>query len=132
MILAAHYYIANPPYFGDLARNAIEDDSFVPTKRAYEKMVENKYAAKVIESTRSQPKFALGSLVALRSGARVLCGDRSTYPGHGLAGKVAFVLKVGDRPVIGSARGCKIYTVLFVGEAKPTHIEERWLKKGKR
>jgi hypothetical protein len=132
MIIAAHYYLANPPYFGDLARKAIEDDAFVPSKKAYEKMVENKYATKVIESTRSTPKFAPGSIVALRSGARVLQGNSSVFPVPAIRSNVAFVLKVGSRPVIGAARGCKVYTVLFTGATAPTQVEERWLKKGKR
>ena len=57
MIIAAHYYLANPTYFRDLARKALEDDAFVPSKKAYEKMVENKFATKVIESALSTPKF---------------------------------------------------------------------------
>ena len=132
MIIAAHYYLANPPYFGDLARKALDDDAYIPSKKAYEKMVENKYATKVVESTRSTPKFAPGSLVALRASARVLQGNTSVFPAHAIRSNVAFVLKVGSRPVIGAARGSKIYTVLFTGASSPTHIEERWLKKGKR
>ena len=137
LVIAAHYYLANPPYFGDLARKAIEDDAFGPSKKAYEKMGENKFATKVIESALSTPKFAPGAVVALRSGAKVFRGNNVAgtalfYPMPEQMRSVAFVLKVGSKPVVSSARGCKVYTVLFLGATTPTHVEERFLKKGKR
>jgi hypothetical protein len=127
LVIAARYYLANPPYFGDLATVAIEDDSFVPTKRAYEKMVENKYATKVIESTLSKAKFAAGSHVALRANA----------PARGIGYALprtatGVVLKADAKPVTSPARGSKVYSVLFFGQTSPNFIEERWLKKGKR
>ncbi len=80
MIIAASYYLANPPYFGDLARKAIEDDAFVPSKKAYEKMVENKYATKVIESTLSEPKFDPWLCRRPSAGAKVFRGDNVPDP----------------------------------------------------
>ena len=124
LVIAARYYLANPPYFGDLAQKAIDDDSFVPTKRAYEKMVENKYATKVIESTLSKAKFNPGSHVALRAGANVGWAIPRTSTG--------VVLKADAKPVTSPARGSKVYSVLFFGQTTPNFVEERWLKKGKR
>jgi hypothetical protein len=134
MIIAAHYYLANPPYFGDLARKTIEDDAFVPSKKAYEKMVENKYTTKVIESTFSEPKFDAGSHVALRANAKI-CLNPVPYPvtpSRELRSKLGIVIKPGACPVTSPARGSKVYSVLFFGEALPVFVEERWLKKGKR
>jgi hypothetical protein len=124
MTIAAHYYLANPPYFRDVAEKALGDDSFVPSERAYAKMVENKYATKVIESTRSKPKFNPGSHVALRANANV----GWSIPRAG----TAVVLKADASPVISPARGSKIYSVLFFGKTETVHVEERWLKKAKR
>jgi hypothetical protein len=124
LVIAARYYLANPPYFGDLAQKAIDDDSFVPTKRAYEKMVENKYATKVIESTLSKAKFNPGSHVALRANANVGWAIPRTSTG--------VVLKADAKPVTSPARGSKVYSVLFFGQTTPSFVEERWLKKGKR
>jgi hypothetical protein len=137
MLIAARYYRANPPYHRDTALKALNDDTFVPTERAYRKMVENKYATKVIESALSTPKFAPGAVVALRSGGKVFRGDNVVggalfYPVDSIKRNVAFVLKVGSKPVVSAARGCKVYTVLFAGDTAPTHVEERFLKKGKR
>ena len=124
MVIAAHYYLANPPYFGDLAQKALDDDSFVPTKRAYEKMVENKYATKAIESTLSKAKFNPGSHVALRANANVGWAIPRTSTG--------VILKADAKPVTSPARGSKVYSVLFFGQTTPNFVEERWLKKGKR
>ena len=133
MVIAANYYIANPPYFNDLARKALEDDSFVPSKKAFEKMVENKYAEKVIASTIAKAKFAAGSHVALRSTAH---SSVSFYRGErGLTsrkGKLGMVVKANAKTVSSPARGSKIYSVLFFGETTAVLVEERWLKKGKR
>ena len=123
MQIAAHYYLANPPYFGDIARKALDDDSYVPSERSYRKMVENKYATKVIESTLAEPKFNAGSHVAIRKTASI--GLHSTRRTNGV------VLKVDAAPVTSAARGSKVYSVLFFGLATPTFIEERWLKKAR-
>ena len=123
LAIAARYYLANPPYFGDIAKKALEDDSYVPSERSYRKMVENKYATKVIESTLAEPKFNAGSHVAIRKTASI--GLHSTRRTNGV------VLKVDAAPVTSAARGSKVYSVLFFGDSKATLIEERWLKKGK-
>jgi hypothetical protein len=131
MEIAARYYLEKPPYFEDLVRKVLDDNTFIPSKRAYKKMVENNYATKVIESTLSEPKFKPGSHVALRANAGRLAV-------HGLLhrvrcrGTTGIVLKAGAKPVTSAARGSKVYSVLFFGQTTPHFIEERWLKKGKR
>ena len=123
LTIAARYYLANPPYFGDIAKKALEDDSYVPSERSYRKMVENKYATKVIESTVAEPKFNVGSHVAVRKTAQA--GLHPTRRTNGV------VLKADASPVTSPARGSKVYSVLFFGNTEATLIEERWLKKGK-
>ena len=133
MKIAAGYYLANPPYFGDLAAKAISDDTFVPSEKAYRKMVENKYATRAIESTLAEPKFNAGSHVMLRSTAHE--SVTFTRGKQGLTsrkGKLGMVIKTNARPVSSPARGSKVYSVLFFGETSPAFVEERWLKKGKR
>ena len=134
MCIAARYYLANPPYFRELAKKALEDDAFVPSERAYKKMVENKFAKKVIAATLADPRYSVGSLVALRATApshllyitRSILGENKTR-----TGKLATVIKTDAKPVTSPARGSKVYSVLFFGETQPAFIEERWLKKGK-
>ena len=132
MKIAAGYYLANPPYFGDLARNAIDNDLFIPSEKAYRKMVENKYASRVIESSLAEAKFKAGSHVMLRSTAH---SSVSFYNGDkgvtSRKGKLGMVVKPDAKPVSNAARGSKIYSVLFFGEKGAVTVEERWLKKGK-
>ena len=135
MEIAARYYLANPPYFKDLATKALEDDTFIPSERAYKKMVENKFAKKVIAATLADPRYNVGSLVALRATApstllyvtRSILGENKTR-----TGKLATVIKTDAKPVTSPARGSKVYSVLFFGETSPVTVEERWIKKGKR
>ena len=122
MKIAAAYYLQNPPYYREAAKRIMEDDSFIPSEKLYRKMVENKYATKVIASTLSEPKFSAGSHVKLRSNVPV----SAMY-----LGKTAVILKPNARPVSSAARGSKIYSVLFFGSTQPTFVEERWLKRAR-
>ncbi len=134
--IAASYYLQNPPYFKDMALKALGDDSFVPSEKAYKKMVENKFASRVIESAQAEPKFNAGSHVMLRSTAHSsVTFYRSGSDNRGTTsrkGKLGMVIKADAKPVSSPARGSKVYSVLFFGETQPAFVEERWLKKGKR
>ena len=117
--IMAHYYQANPPYFGDLATRILTEEGYVPSEKAYRKMCENKYASKVFKAHNAEPKFQPGSLVVVRSNARA---------SRTLKNKPCLVIKA-DLPIRSAANGSKLYSVLPFGEAVPTQIEERWLKK---
>ncbi len=118
--VAAAYYAANPPYYGDLARQVLDNPNFVPTERQYRAMVENKYAAKVITAHFAEPAFPVGSKVMGRANAP-----------FGIKGKMGFVMKTDAKPVTNAARGTKVYMVLPVGEPTPIYCEERHLKRGR-
>ena len=120
MRVAAAYYAANPPYYGDLARQVLDNPNFVPTERQYRAMVENKYAAKVITAHFAEPAFPVGSKVMGRANAP-----------FGIKGKMGFVMKTDAKPVTNAARGTKVYMVLPVGEPTPIYCEERHLKRGR-
>ena len=134
MEIAARYYLTTE-YFNQLATKVLEDDTFIPSERAYKKMVENKFAKKVIAATLADPRYSVGSLVALRATApstllyitRSILGENKTR-----TGKLATVIKTDAKPVTSPARGSKVYSVLFFGETSPVEVEERWIKKGKR
>ena len=133
MKIAASYYLQNPPYFKDMSMQAINDDSFVPSEKAYKKMVENKFASRVIESAQAEPKFNAGSHVMLRSTAHAsVTFARGKQGLTSRKGKLGMVIKADAKPVSSPARGSKVYSVLFFGETTPAFVEERWLKKGKR
>ena len=120
MRVAAEYYIANPPYYGELARQVLSDTGFIPTERQYTAMTENKFAAKVLDAHFAEPAFPVGSKVAGRANAP-----------YGITRKMGFVMKVNAKPVTNAARGTKVYMVLPVGQPTPVFVEERHLKKGR-
>ena len=120
MQVAAAYYVANPPYYGDLARNVLNTEGFIPTEKQYRTLTENKYAMKVLAAHFAEPVFPVGAKVMGRANAPM-----------GLKGKRGFIMKVNAKPVTNAARGTKVYMILPVGEPTPIFCEERHLKKGR-
>ena len=112
-LIASEYYLTTP-YFRDIARLVTAHENFVPTLSQYNKIVENKYAKKILAGYFAEPKFPTGSLVQLRASAR---------GGH--ANKKAMVI---FRSPISACAGNKIYQVLPIGEAVPVVLEERHIK----
>tara|TARA_R110000744_G_scaffold178521_3_gene297430 strand:- start:633 stop:1232 length:600 start_codon:yes stop_codon:yes gene_type:complete len=121
--IAATYYMNNPPYFGRLSSQIMNDPEFIPSQKDYTKIVENKYVQKVIAMLKSEPIFKVGTLVQIRKTAR---GE--SYP---LRNRVAMVV-ANNGPVTSAAKGSKAYTVLPFGESSTIDIKERYLKKKRR
>ena len=116
--ICAQYYLANPPYFGDLARRIVNDGEFVPTERQWRALCENKYAKKVLAAATSEPKFANGAMVKGRANATSAIRD-----------KLLLVIEANAGPVKSAAKGSKVYRVLPVGCPTTMLVEERLLKK---
>jgi len=122
--IAAHYYLSNPPYFGDLANRILEEEGFVPSLRQFNKITKNKFAAKVIESTLADPKFNVGDVVELRASAPYHLKMKNDIKG--------FIIESNSKSVTNAARGSKNYLVLPIGAPTPIHIEERFMKRVKK
>ena len=116
--ICANYYLANPPYFGDLARRVVNEPEFVPTERQYRALCENKYAKKVVAATIGDCLFAEGSMVKGRATASLA-----------IRNKLLLVIETDAAPVTNAAKGSKKYRVLPVGEPNTILVEERELKK---
>ena len=125
-IIAAYYYCqpTTGQYFHDIAQKILEDPDFIPTEKQWRAMCENKYAKKVIESTKSEPKYPVGSFVSLR-------GNHAKHIKLFTTSLPAMVLGHNVAPVVSPAKGSKLYSVLPVGAAKEVLIEERYIKKCK-
>ena len=115
-LIASEYYLTTP-YFRDIARMVISDENYVPSLSQFNKIVENKYAKKILAGYFAEPKFPAGSLVQLRASAR---------GGH--ANKKAMVIATNIRSPISACAGNKIYQVLPIGETVPVVLEERHIK----
>mgnify|MGYP003114525385 CR=1 FL=1 len=121
-LVVAHYY-KNAGYFTGLAMKVLENPEFVPTRQAYKKMCENKYAVKVLETFHATPLYAVGSTVVLR-------GPALEYANRRLDGTPCLVLEILSE-VVSAAKGGKQYKVLPYGDAMPLVFEERQIKKCK-
>ncbi len=119
-IVAANYY-SHTGYFGNLVESLLSDPAYIPSEKQYRKMVENKYAQKVLDCHYDAPKYAVGSFVALRSSA-------GWAQSQATGGKPCVVIQANAAPITSAARGAKKYKVLPVGAAKPVIIEERHIK----
>ena len=64
--MIAKYY-SYTGYFTTLSKKILEDESFVPTKKEFNKMVKNNYAEKVLDAYKADPRFEVNAMVQIRS-----------------------------------------------------------------
>jgi hypothetical protein len=114
-------YYGKSGYYSNLTTAYKKDPSLIPTMENYQRITDNKYAAKVLTAWLKEPAYPPGSMVALRSGASyrlMRAFERS----------MGIVVSVNDSAPVSAARGSKIYRVLPVGSAQTVICEERHLK----
>ncbi len=111
----AHYYFQTG-YWTQMARNIIEQDDYVPPMDKFQKMSQNKFAAKVLTAWRAHPKYPVGTSVIGRGGANAVSLIRG-----------GMVLSTTE-PIINAAVGCKRYKVLPYDSTEPVLVEERCVK----
>jgi hypothetical protein len=124
MVIMASYYLNNPPYFQDLARRVLDEEVYIPTEKAFRAMCENKYAVRVINIIKTDPIYAVGSMVRIRSNAD---GNASRY-----RNKMVMVLEHDATKLASAAKNARPVYVIPVGAAQPFWTEERYLKKVKK
>ena len=115
-LIASEYYLTTP-YFRDICKMVVSDENYVPSLSQFNKIVENKYAKKILAGYFAEPKFPAGSLIQLRASA----------PG-GNANKKAMVVETNFRSPVSACAGNKVYQVLPIGETVPVVLEERHIK----
>ena len=121
--LIAEYY-RGTGYFTALSRQVLHDPTYIPSRKAYEKMCENKYAKRVLEIAAEAPAFPEGTTVMLRTTAK---SKLSTTRFNKLKNNPLFVLRV--LPYVhSSAKGAKLYEILSGCSCDVFRIEERFLK----
>lgn len=125
---AVNYYDKGfPRYYGDILDWALANPNKIPPSGWYQKVVENKYAQKIIKALREEPKYSSGSTVMMRANARA---GLSWYDWQALKDIPLFVVEPTDRAV-SAAKGCRIYKVLSSVAMKTYEVEERFIKKWK-
>ncbi len=121
-ICARYYKFAG--YYSDLVSKVLNDPDYIPTENQWRAMCCNKYAARVIEVARAEPKYPVGSVVQFRVGS-----NRPRLPG--VTSSMAIVLQTDSSPVTRAAKGSKKYLVLPIGSPKSVEVEERQIKKSR-
>lgn len=121
--VCASYY-AQTPYFKSVAHRILEESEWVVPRPLFQRMTENKHAKKVLTAYFSEPKYADGATVMLRSGARAYL----PFSLHqAMRGQPLFVL--GVAPIVRSAaKDSKVYRIIAPGSITPVEIEERYIK----
>lgn len=114
------YYRKNG-YFQRIVSRARLNPESVPTKGDYDRVTNNKYAAKVLAGFFDAPKYEVGSMVSLR-------GNASFALGRKLPSGMAVVIQANAEIPTAAARGNKIYKLLPVGGTQTILAEERDLK----
>jgi hypothetical protein len=120
LVIAARYYIDNPPYFAEAADRVLADEEYVPSQKLYIKMVENKYVNRVIANIESEPTYPAGSMACVRATASGTLGR--------LRNKLVMVVEYPDK-LPRAAKGAKPVVILPVGSTEMIETEERWLKR---
>lgn len=139
----AHYYKANPPYFGSLVSKALSDkENFFFVESDFLKFTNNKYSLKVLKNYEEELRFRVGDTVQIRATNRIdtanVSADQyySSYPNkkvrREMVDKVGFVIKTDAKPVTRAARGSRIYQILITGEVAPIYAHESDLKRAKK
>jgi hypothetical protein len=123
------YYRAEAMYWRKTV-HAVDDaralgKEYIPDLATWKKVVQNKYAQKVIAGYEQEPKYAVGSMVSQRSGRYI----RDPYQRPSQQRKLMpLVIISTNETIVSAAQGNKRYKVLPVGSATPTLVEERDIK----
>ncbi len=110
----ANYYLQTG-YWTKMARSIIEDDNYVPPMDKFQKMSQNKFATKVLDAWRADPKYPVGTSVIER-------------PGKTNRLKKGGMVLSTTEPIVSAAAGCKRYLVLPYDSPEPVIVEERCVK----
>ena len=129
-------------YFLDIVTKTLDDpEGHTLTMGEFNKMCNNKYAKKILDSYATPERFEVGDIVQIRANNRVdlantdhktgavAKGTRSTF---GLIDKTCMILEVNAKPVTRPSKGARVYKILVTGETKPIYAHESDLKKLRR
>ena len=136
-IVLAEYY-SRQSYYREMAHTILSNE--VPERSRFMRMIENKYAKKVLAEYEAAPKYELGSLVTGRANFDQYAVDYGTPKGQrelpwphrkvcieNFLRRGAFIIEV-DNKIFSAAKGAKRYKVLPIGSPTPFFVEERFIK----
>jgi len=120
--IMVEYYKSNG-YYGKITSRVV--DGFVPSKKQYEAITSNKYAAKILAGWETAPKHATGSMALVRGNRG---GSMPAFRASGNGKLPVVIVAVNAARPSSACKGNKVYKVLPVGCAQTFLVEERDLK----
>jgi len=126
-IAVDYYNSSNVRYHSAILDWVAENPDTVPPRNFYQKLVQNKYAQKIIKAVTTAPRYLAGASVMLRANSR---NGVSYSIWNKLRDTLLFVIEPTNRAV-NPAAGCRIYSLLPSTSHEMVEIEERYLKKWK-
>ena len=130
--IAALYY-KGTGYYTSIISNVDESGNltsgYIPTKREFQKLCNNKYALKVLNAWFDDPKYPVGSIVAIRATAPSRW-EGQIYAKHKNNKTITyFVVEANSSAPSSACAGAKKYKIIGAGSSDLIEIEERHLKK---
>jgi hypothetical protein len=111
---------SQPYYYRETCEKVLSEESYIPSQQTYEKVVNNKFAQRYLEQTKTAPKFNNGDVVVLTAVGK----NRFAAGKHN--DNTFIIVAVTDN--VRAAAGSRSYTLLPIGDDTPISIEERFLK----
>ena len=121
--ICAEYYNRMGYYFKDLSHKILNQEDFIPSKKQWDKLTQNKYAQKVLKSSHlHESKYKVSETVYMRKTSQMYRAEFDKTPG--------FIVKENVCPPE-AVNGGRFYSVLFAGRSKTVNVAEKDLKKSK-
>jgi hypothetical protein len=118
-------------YFRVLTYKILQQD-YAPKMNEYKKLCKNKYAIRVLEEHKKQPRYPVNSLVQVRATNKINSHLRGPNYGYAsLKDTYAIVIETDALPIRRAAKGAKIYKILPVGSPRPYYVHESDIKKAR-
>ena len=138
--IATYYSSQSTGYYGDIVATILSGQ--IPNRGSYLKMINNKYAKRVIRELQSEPRFGTEDHIIPNS--KFLSGYSFNKTMMAEAGyeeywvspeerenfkkKGGVIVGIDDK-ILSAAKGSRRYLVLPIGSVKTYYVEERFLKK---
>lgn len=135
--ISSYYQAQGGGYYGNVAAPVLAGK--VPERRAFLKMINNKYAKKVIAEIKRKPRFSTDDhiipnskfLTGYSATNRMICNRSGSLPykeiRESFKARGGVILGV-DEKIVSAAKGAKRYLVLPFGATEVYLVEERYLK----
>ena len=121
--MVAEYYQYIGMYYDKVAEKILSDDNYVPPKRMFMKMIQNKYAQGLLEEVARPKRYPVDSYVMARKGRRIGWNRRKRYPDDHI-----FIVVSNNNFPRSNARGSTVYELLPFGDSCIITCEEREIK----